>query len=304
MISTGNSTDPCIELRSLDELWFQVAGTVCNLKCRHCFISCSPHNHNFEFLSLDVVETALQESVRHGVREFYFTGGEPFLNKDLCRMLTRTLEFGPATVLTNGTVLKSEWLEELYAAEQAGRYSLEFRVSIDGPSPEINDPIRGDGTFRKAMHGITQLCKTGFLPIITMTQTWDHSESLLILDEFRQQLKAHGCSRPRLKILPRLKIGAEEHRTEGYRDTERVTSAMMRGFDRDQLLCHHSRVVTSRGICVCPILIESPDALLGATLSESLDPFAMKHGACYTCYQYGAICSNTTLSPQEPRARK
>ena len=42
---------PQIELRSLDELWFQVAGTVCNLTCHHCFISCSPQNHSFEFLS-------------------------------------------------------------------------------------------------------------------------------------------------------------------------------------------------------------------------------------------------------------
>jgi molybdenum cofactor biosynthesis enzyme MoaA len=132
---TGAITDlaPDIELRSLDELWFQVAGTVCNLTCEHCFISCSPHNHSFEFLTYADVERALQDSVRFGVREYYFTGGEPFLNKDLRRMLKRTLEFGPVTVLTNGTVLKDEWLAELYEAEQQSRYSLEFRVSIDGP---------------------------------------------------------------------------------------------------------------------------------------------------------------------------
>ncbi|MCH2212346.1 MAG: radical SAM protein [Fuerstiella sp.] len=299
MISQTASICPSIELRSLDELWFQVAGTVCNLKCEHCFISCSPHNHSFEFLSYKDVETALQESVQHGVREYYFTGGEPFLNKDLRQMLKRTLEYGPATVLTNGTVLKSAWLDELYAAEQAGRFSLEFRVSIDGPSPEINDPVRGAGTFDKAIQGVSLLCNAGFLPIITMTQTWDDSESLPILEKFRSVLKRHGCSRPRLKILPRLKIGAEENRTEGYHDTERVSPEMMHDFDRDQLLCHHSRVITSRGVFVCPILIESPDARMGKTLAGSLQSFPMQHGACYTCYQYGAICSNTTLSRPE-----
>ena len=214
-------------------------------------------------------------------------------------MLKRTLEYGPATVLTNGTVLKSAWLDELYAAEQAGRFSLEFRVSIDGPSPEINDPVRGAGTFDKAIQGVSLLCNAGFLPIITMTQTWDDSESLPILEKFRSVLKRHGCSRPRLKILPRLKIGAEENRTEGYHDTERVSPEMMHDFDRDQLLCHHSRVITSRGVFVCPILIESPDARMGKTLAGSLQSFPMQHGACYTCYQYGAICSNTTLSRQE-----
>ena len=35
---------PLIPLTDIDELWFQVVGTLCNLKCTHCFISCSPTN--------------------------------------------------------------------------------------------------------------------------------------------------------------------------------------------------------------------------------------------------------------------
>ena len=110
-----------VELSGLDELWFQVAGTLCNLTCTHCFISCSPHNDSFGFLSLESVEEALTESVSRGVREYYFTGGEPFLNPDLVEMLVRALEHGPATVLTNATVLKDEWLERLREAVSLGR---------------------------------------------------------------------------------------------------------------------------------------------------------------------------------------
>jgi AdoMet-dependent heme synthase len=297
-VSDVTST-PEIELRSLDELWFQVAGTVCNLTCNHCFISCSPQNHSFEFLSYEEVNAALQESVEHGVCEYYFTGGEPFLNKELVRMLKRTLNFGPATVLTNGTVLKKEWLEELKTAEAESGFSLEFRVSIDGPTADINDPVRGDGTFDRAITGVALLCELGFLPIITMTQTWDDSENLQILESFRTVLKTHGCDRPRLKILPRLKIGAEEKRTEGYQQTERITAAMMQDFDRNQLLCHHSRVVTNRGVYVCPILLETDNAKLGKTLNEALGSFPLSEGACYTCYQFGAICTNSTLRPLE-----
>ncbi len=291
----ADGTVPNIDLRSLDELWFQVSGTVCNLTCRHCFISCSPHNHSFEFLTLQQVEVALTESIAYGVREYYFTGGEPFLNKDLVPMLKRALKYGPATVLTNGTVLKSEWLQELRHAENESGFSLELRVSIDGPTPEINDPVRGEGTFQRAMTGVELLCEHDFLPIITMTQTWNDSESDDILEQFRRVLKEHGCRRPRLKILPRLKIGAEENRTEGYQSTERITPQMMHGFDRDQLLCHHSRVITNRGVFVCPILLEASGGKMGDTLADSMGEFPLSHGACYTCYQYGAICSNTTL---------
>src|SRR5918999_4532311 len=110
---------PSVELGHLDDLWFQVAGTLCNLTCQHCFISCSPHNHSFGFLKLEDVRCRLEESVVLGVKEYYFTGGEPFLNPELTQMLVETLRYGPATVLTNATVLKPSWLETLAAAEAA-----------------------------------------------------------------------------------------------------------------------------------------------------------------------------------------
>src|SRR5947209_3715208 len=144
---------PLVPLAHLDDLWFQVSGTLCNLTCRHCFISCSPHNHSFGFLDLGTVRRTLDESKRLGVKEYYFTGGEPFLNRDMVAILELTLQYGPASVLTNGTVFKDEWLERLRRAEDASPYSLEFRVSIDGFSPAENDPVRGEGTFERAMRG-------------------------------------------------------------------------------------------------------------------------------------------------------
>src|SRR6266853_6056414 len=114
-----DSPAPIVPLAHLDELWFQVGGTLCNLECRHCFISCSPHNHQFGFLALAAVQRVLEESVRLGVKEYYFTGGEPFLNRDMVAILEETLRYGPATVLTNGTVFRDEWLERLRRAEAA-----------------------------------------------------------------------------------------------------------------------------------------------------------------------------------------
>ena len=283
---------PIVELGSLDELWFQVAGTRCNLTCTHCFISCSPHNNSFGFLSFEEVERRLFESVEWGVKEFYFTGGEPFLNPDLVAILERTLDFGAATVLTNGTVLKPEWLDRLRAAEQGSLYSLEFRVSIDGPTPELNDSIRGARTFERAMLGVELLVESGFLPIITMTRVWDESQDGEILGRFREVLHQHGYVRPRLKVLPRLLLGAEANRTCGYSTSDRVTAEMLDGYDTTQLVCQHSRVVTDRGIAVCPILIASPEAILGNSLRDANRGFAVTHGACATCYQYGAICAN------------
>lgn len=287
---------PLVPLAHLDDLWFQIAGTRCNLECRHCFISCSPHNHAFGFLDLDTVRRALKESVSLGVKEYYFTGGEPFLHPDMTAILELTLTYGPATVLTNGTVFKDAWLERLRKAEDASPYSLEFRVSLDGYTAAENDPVRGQGTFERILGGVRQLLAHGFLPILAVTRTRDDVDDAALFAGFVDLLRAHGYDRPRIKILPTLRIGAEAERQRGYFADERVTPDMMAGFDQNQLLCHHARIATDRGIAVCPILIEAPDAILGQTLAESQKAFALRHHACYTCYQYGALCANASSS--------
>lgn len=289
---------PTVDIAHLDHLWFQVGGTRCNLACHHCFISCGPHNHNFGFLSLEEVRQRLEESVALGIKEYYFTGGEPFLNRDMVPILELTLRHGPATVLTNGTVLRADWLRRLRRAEEASSYSLEFRISLDGFTPETNDSIRGPGTFERAMRGVRLLVEHEFLPIVTVANVAEDDERAVVAG-FTALLKAQGYERPRLKVLPALRIGAEAGRQRGYRAQECVTREMMDGFDVGQLICSHSRIVTDRGVAVCPILLEAPDAHLGQTLAESLQPFALRHHACYTCYRYGSMCANPSAVARE-----
>jgi MoaA/NifB/PqqE/SkfB family radical SAM enzyme len=283
---------PTIALEHLDALWLQVTGTVCNLRCAHCFISCAPENDTLGFLSLESVLGWLEIARRHGVKEYYVTGGEPFMHADLPGMLEAMLRCGPVTVLTNGTLFTEPVLTRLAAAEAASDYSLELRVSIDGPSPETNDPIRGEGTFERAMEGIRKLLGHGFLPILTAARVWDPADEEMVRERFFTALRDVGCGRPRLKILPSLRIGRETLRSGGYDRHHLVTEELLASYDRAQLLCSTSRIVTSRGVHVCPILVDHPDSLLGPTLEDALRPFELRHRACFTCWHYGAICSN------------
>jgi molybdenum cofactor biosynthesis enzyme MoaA len=290
---------PIVPLRHLDQLWFQVAGALCNLSCSHCFISCTPHNRSFGFLSLNDVRSRLQEAELLGVKEYYFTGGEPFLNPEMTAILELTLTHGPATVLTNGTVFKDQWLERLRKSEDESTYSLEFRVSIDGFNAATNDAIRGEGTFARAMAGVKQLLNQGFLPIITVARMDDDASDIDLATGFAAVLRRIGYDRPRIKVLPALRLGAEIERGRGYLADERVSRGMLEGIDVGQLLCSHSRLISDRGVHVCPILLEAPDGILGSTLAEALEPFPLRHHACYTCYQYGSICSNPSGGPHD-----
>lgn len=286
---------PAVPLTSLDQLWFQVSGTVCNLRCRHCFISCSPDNHSFWFMSREMVHKALRESAGMNVQEYYFTGGEPFMNNEMEEILEDTLRFGPATVLTNATLFTPRRVEELRELCARSPHRLELRVSIDGPSSAVNDPIRGEGTFERAMTGVGALVAAGFQPIITAMQSWPCEQMPSMLQAFRDALGAVGYKNPRLKILPPLRIGEEAERSRGYTPCERVTHEMLHGYDLSQLLCTSARLVTANGVYACPILLDYPSARLGNTLAEAVGMDApLGEAACHTCYTNGAICSNAT----------
>ena len=67
--------------------------------------------------------------------------------------------------MTNGTVLKGERLRALSALPSE---RLRLQISLDGASPEVNDPIRGDGTFERIVGGIRTAVGAGLRTTITM----------------------------------------------------------------------------------------------------------------------------------------
>ena len=287
---THGERTPRVALRSLDTLWFQVAGTVCNLACTHCFISCSPTNHTHEFLSLEQVKERLAEAVRLGVKDYYFTGGEPFLNPDMEAILEATLEVGPATVLTNGLLLDPERSKRLAAMAKASDYSLDLRISLDGYDAATNDPIRGDGTFERILEGAVNAERAGLTPVMTVTEVHQENGTNEGRNRFLELLRERGIARPRLKILPVFQIGAEAERGGAYESWQSLASAEAPEEGWDHLQCSNSRMVTDQGVWVCPILVNEPEGRMGENLADTLDSYPLEHPACWTCHVHGVSC--------------
>lgn len=281
---------PQVTLRSLDTLWFQVGGTLCNLACTHCFVSCSPTNHTHEMMTLEEVRRYLDEAVRLGVREYYFTGGEPFLNPEMEAILEATLAVGPATVLTNGLLLDPARCARLKTLAAAADYSLDLRVSVDGYDAESNDPIRGAGTFARILAGIRNLHAAGLNPVITVTEVFREAATDSGKERFFDLLREMGVEHPRLKILPVFHIGAEAERSGGYQGWQRLREEDVSGGGWDHLQCSTCRMATGQGVWVCPILVNEPAAKMGETLADTLRPFPLSHPACWTCHVYGVSC--------------
>jgi sulfatase maturation enzyme AslB (radical SAM superfamily) len=296
----GSHVLAAVELRHLDNLWIQVTGTRCNIECRHCFNSSGPRETSFGLMTFDAVTLAIAAAAARGVREIYFTGGEPLLHTQLLEMVACALKVAPTTVLTNGMLISDRIADTFAALAIDARYSLEVRVSLDGYTEEMNDAIRGRGVFHLALAGAARLARRNLLPLITIVRTWDDNDELAMIAAFTRALRDAGCDRPRLKVLPALPLGRELTRIAGLQRDECVTAAMLEDFDRDLLMCSNSRLVTDRGVWVCPLLVDQPDARLGATLDEAASSYELRHQTCVTCWRYGTICGNVSAHIEGP----
>jgi AdoMet-dependent heme synthase len=94
-------------------------------------------------MSVEQVEDALEQGRALGMRQVYYTGGEPFLHPEIRRLAISALALAPLTIITNGLLLDAETVKWIAETFHQSRYSFDLRVSLDGMSREQNDPVRG-----------------------------------------------------------------------------------------------------------------------------------------------------------------
>ena len=202
---------PKTEFRDFETLWFQISGTLCNLRCSHCFISCSTQNESLPMMQADEVLRYLEEAREVGIKEIYFTGGEPFLHPHILQILETALTYFPTSVLTNGLPINDGRADHLARIAAASPYTLEIRISLDHYDPEINDAVRGQGTFKHILATYKRLYDRGFLPILTVTEIDEfRNPNQPDIDHFTKYvrlLNAVGVERPRIKIIPIFEMG-------------------------------------------------------------------------------------------------
>jgi MoaA/NifB/PqqE/SkfB family radical SAM enzyme len=282
---------PTMPFRALDTVWLQLTGTLCNIACRHCFITCGPKEERVPMMTSAEVRLHLADAARLGAREYYFTGGEPMLHPEFWPLCEETLVKGPLTVLSNGILVDARAAARAKEIFDAARYSFDLRISLDGMTAEENDPVRGRGTFDEIVAGIVALGRAGLSPAVTVVEHEAGMGAPTGRARFLEFVRELGIPRPRVKFLPLLRIGREARRTRAYDPGE--LDCLAEPLDpvvQDALQCGSARLVSAGGVHTCPILLDAPSAKLGDRLSEAMRPFQLGWPACRTCIVDGLAC--------------
>ena len=156
----------------------------CNLRCIHCG-STSGKPRDGE-LRDDELFRLIDELAALGAEELVFLGGEPLLHPRWEQLCAHTSQAGVAPLLiTNGFLL-----DDSTAKRCARAGVIRVGVSVDGPTPDVHDAIRGvRGSHERAMRAVDALQDQGVACTVITTVS---QKNLHTLWKLRDMLLGRG----------------------------------------------------------------------------------------------------------------
>jgi len=284
-----------IQPHTLDELWFHT-GTACNLACSFCLEGSKPGDNRLQRITLAEARPLMDEALELGVRQFSFTGGEPFIVRDFVDILRYAANHRPCLVLTNGTQPLLKRLHQVATLKQCP-HPVSFRISIDWADEARHDAERGEGSFRLSLEAMRRLIGLGF-PVSLARQMEPDDDSAAVDQEFRELLEANGISGDvRIVSFPDFAVPGSHRSVPGI--TEDCMTRYHTEETRRAFMCAFSKMVIKKNgrlrIYACTLVDDDIDFDQGGHLADTLKQrILLTHHRCYTCFAYGSSCSERT----------
>ena len=286
-----------VALRTLETLWFNT-GTLCNLTCQNCYIESSPRNDRLAYLSAAEVRAFLDEIERdgHDTKLIGFTGGEPFMNRDLPAMLEDVLGRGlKAMVLTNAMKPMHKMKAALLGLLARHGRNLTIRVSLDHYGRTLHEKERGARSFKPTVDGLVWLAQSGFDVHVAGRRFSEETEEQVRAGYARLfaelGVAIDAASPVSLVLFPEM---------DARVDVPEITTACWGILKKspDSVMCASARMVVKRkgaerpAVVACTLLPYDPQFELGNTLAESVGAVRLNHPHCAKfCVLGGAACS-------------
>lgn len=287
-----------VELQGLETLWINT-GTLCNLACVNCYIESSPKNDALVYISHEEVLSYLQEIRDENihVKEIGITGGEPFMNPGILKIMESILEDGfSLLMLSNAMRPMMRHQDALLELRDRFTGQLSIRVSTDHYTKELHETERGVKSWQPMLLGLKWLSDNNF-DVRVAGRTFSHENEHILRNGYQKffdenNIKVDASNPHSLILFPEM--------NEKEDATEITTSCWgILDIDPSTLMCASSRMIVKHkgaehpAIMACTLLAYDPQFNMGKTLKSAKTKVSLNHPHCSTfCVLGGASCSN------------
>lgn len=276
----------------LQELWFHT-GTKCNLSCDFCLEGSSPSDKRLASPKFKDLKPYIDEALTLGTQQFSFTGGEPMLVKDIIDILNYASSKKPCLVLTNGTDPLMKRIEALKPLLN-NAHPISFRISLDSYDAKIHDQGRGKGEFNKALIGLRTLHNLGF-PVSVARHIKPGENSTNVNQAFEDLFALNGLPQ-NIHIVAFPDFLTPGSLPQVPHITENCMTSYQTEEQRNNYMCATSKMIVKKDgkmqVYACTLVDDDEEYSFGSDLTASMQQrISMKHHRCYSCFAFGASCS-------------
>ena len=166
----------------------------CNLACVHCLSSSGKRDPRE--LSTRQCKDIIDELERMQVFYVNIGGGEPTVRSDFWELVDyATAHHVGVKFSTNGVRI-----DQKVAAKLAASDYVDVQISLDGATAEVNDAVRGQGSFDMAVRALQNLADAGFTDAKISVVVTRHNVGQL--DEFKALADRYGATLRITRLRP------------------------------------------------------------------------------------------------------
>jgi mycofactocin biosynthetic radical S-adenosylmethionine protein MftC len=166
----------------------------CNLACVHCLSSSGRRDPR----ELNTAEAKTVIDTLQRMQVFYVNigGGEPTVRPDFWELVDYATGHQVGVKFsTNGIKLDATAARRLAASDY-----IDVQISLDGATADVNDAVRGPGSYETATRAMTNLAAAGFRGFKVSVVVTRHNVSQL--DAFQQLADDHGAQLRLTRLRP------------------------------------------------------------------------------------------------------
>lgn len=262
-------TAPVYKLEELNNIFIELTAKNCNQRCQNCYIDFGTKSLSKfvkDFISIDRIKEAIEDTRHENIHCIYLTGAEPMTHPDFNSILRLCLKRCNVCICTNGSFLNEKKIRFLKKVEDEGSNQIFFKLSLAHYDELESDKVKYRGNYRQTFFALKTLSRYNFSSVLTI-QNYYKLDKNLVLEMFNKIFKEHEIYNTDLQIT----CSHPDFDDENYSKPSSKTD------------CMFGRTLSENGIYACPFTSNDYRGRLGSSFKDFSDSIAAETDFCATC---------------------
>ena len=263
-------TAPVYKLEELNNLFIEMTAKNCNQRCANCYINFPLSKNVKDFISIDRIKEALQDTKYENLYCIYLTGAEPMTHPDFNTILRLCLKRCNVCICTNASYLNEKKVRFLKKVEDERENQNEnqifFKLSLVHFQEIENDKIRYRGNYRQIIFALKTLSRYNFTSVLSI-QNFYKIDKKEILEQFNRIFKEQDITNTDIQIT----VSHPDYNDENFSKPSSKTD------------CQYGRILCQNGIYTCPFLANDYRGRTGSSFKDYSKTIMAETDFCATC---------------------